>query len=79
MKDEDTKSRIGETFGKAFAGDSIVAIAAGLLASKMEALRGVEGPFELSAVVLGLAGLAVASVWGENTGGGKHVKGLSSG
>jgi len=69
LKNDETKGRIGEIFGKAYAGDSIVAICAGLLAGKMEAFRGVTGPFELSAGVLALAGVAVATIWGENTGG----------
>ena len=50
----------------AYAGDSIVAIGAGLMATKVEGIRGVTGPFELSAAVLLLGGLATCFAWGEN-------------
>ena len=70
LGDPETAGSIGETFGKAYAGDSVVAIAAGLMAGKMEQIRGVTGPFELSAGVLGVAALALlGGVWGENRGG----------
>ena len=57
---------LGKTFGMAYAGDSIVAIAAGQLASAAAERRGARGPFELSAAVLAAGAVGVASVWGEN-------------
>ncbi|GMI43694.1 hypothetical protein TrCOL_g8944 [Triparma columacea] len=49
---------VSKTFGLAYAGDSVVAIAAGQLASVAARTRGETGPFELSAafLVLGAAG-----------------------
>ena len=57
---------LGETFGLAYAGDSIVAIAAGQLAASAAARRGPTGPFELSTTCLALGGVLTALLWGEN-------------
>lgn len=59
-------SWLGETFGLAYAGDAVVAIAAGQLASIAAASRGPTGPFELSAGFLALGGLLTAFLWKEN-------------
>ena len=57
---------LGQTFGWAYAGDSLVAIAAGQFAS-MAALRaGPTGPFTLSVAFLALGSLLCASLWREN-------------
>ncbi len=58
---------LSKTFGLAYAGDSIVAIAAGQMATMAARLRGETGPFELSASVLVIAAMGVASVWRENS------------
>jgi MFS family permease len=67
---------LGETFGLAYAGDSVVAILAGQMAGMAAAQRGATGPFELSTVVLLLGGLLAALLWKENTasGGGEGGK-----
>lgn len=57
---------LGETFGLAYAGDSIVAILAGQMAAAAALQRGPTGPFELSTVVLLFGGLFAALLWGEN-------------
>jgi MFS transporter, MFS domain-containing protein family, molybdate-anion transporter len=57
---------LGETFGLAYAGDSIVAIMAGQLAGAAAGQRGPAGPFELSTCFLLLGGLLTATLWGEN-------------
>jgi MFS transporter, MFS domain-containing protein family, molybdate-anion transporter len=57
---------LGETFGLAYAGDSIVAILAGQLAGAAAGQRGPAGPFELSTCFLFMGGLLTASLWGEN-------------
>lgn len=58
---------LGETFGLAFAGDSLVAVLAGQLAGIAAAQRGPTGPFELSSGILVLGGLAASFLWRENT------------
>lgn len=57
---------LGETFGLAYAGDSIVAIIAGQLASLAATQRGPTGPFELSTGFLVAGGLLAALLWKEN-------------
>jgi MFS transporter, MFS domain-containing protein family, molybdate-anion transporter len=57
---------LGETFGLAYAGDSIVAIAAGQMAGWTASLKGPTGPFELSTAFLLVAGLSAALMWREN-------------
>lgn len=57
---------LGETFAWAYAGDSIVAIAAGQMAAAAALQRGPTGPFELSTLFLVAGGLLTALLWGEN-------------
>jgi len=57
---------LSETFGLAYAGDSIVAIVAGQLAAWAAARRGPTGPFELSTLVLIAGGLLTTVLWSEN-------------
>ena len=57
---------LGETFGLAYAGDSLVAIAAGQMAGLAASQRGPTGPFELSTVFLAMGGLLAAWLWKEN-------------
>ncbi|KAL3917730.1 MAG: hypothetical protein SGILL_004575, partial [Bacillariaceae sp.] len=57
---------LGETFGMAYSGDSIVAILAGQLAAIAAAQRGPTGPFELSTGFLAIGGLLTALLWKEN-------------
>lgn len=57
---------LSKTFGLAYAGDSVVAIAAGQLASVAARTRGETGPFELSAAFLVLGAAGVATMWNEN-------------
>jgi len=57
---------LGETFGMAYAGDSIVAIIAGQLASLVATKRGPTGPFELSTGFLAAGALLAAFLWKEN-------------
>ena len=57
---------ISETFGLAYAGDSIVAIVAGQLAGAMAGARGPTGPFELSTGFLLAGGLLTSLLWMEN-------------
>lgn len=59
-------SYLGETFGLAYAGDSIVAITAGQLAATAASSRGPTGPFELSTLFLGMGGLLCSILWTEN-------------
>lgn len=61
---------LGETFGLAYAGDSIVAILAGQMAGLAAGTRGPSGPFELSVGFLILGGLLAALTWKENVAGG---------
>ena len=63
-------SSLGETFGLAYAGDSIVAILAGQMAGAAASSRGPTGPFELSVVFLVLGGLLASFLWKENVAGG---------
>jgi len=60
---------LGETFGLAYAGDSIVAILAGQMAGLAAGTRGPSGPFELSVGFLILGGLLAAFTWKENVAG----------
>mmetsp|Transcript_37377 Transcript_37377/g.42721 ORF Transcript_37377/g.42721 Transcript_37377/m.42721 type:complete len:562 (+) Transcript_37377:59-1744(+) len=57
---------LGETFGLAYAGDSIVAILAGQFAMAAAGRRGPTGPFELSTGFLAAGGLLAALLWKEN-------------
>ncbi|GAB5361682.1 hypothetical protein AAMO2058_000733500 [Amorphochlora amoebiformis] len=57
---------LGQTFGLAYAGDSIVAIVAGQLAALAAASRGPSGPFELSTLFLASGALTAALAWKEN-------------
>lgn len=57
---------LGETFGLAYAGDSIVAILAGKFSGMAASRRGPSGPFELSTVFLALGALFTAFLWKEN-------------
>lgn len=57
---------LGETFGLAYAGDSVVAICAGQLASLVANKRGPTGPFELSTGFLLAGGLLASFLWKEN-------------
>ena len=63
-------SSLCETFGLAYAGDSIVAILAGQMAGAAASSRGPTGPFELSVVFLVLGGLLASFLWKENVAGG---------
>ena len=69
---------LGETFGLAYAGDSIVAILAGQMAGLAAGTRGPSGPFELSVGFLILGGLLAAFTWKENVAGGSSSS-VSSG
>jgi MFS transporter, MFS domain-containing protein family, molybdate-anion transporter len=57
---------LGQTFGWAYAGDSVVAITAGQLASLSAAKSGPTGPFSLSLVFLALGSLITSLKWNEN-------------
>jgi hypothetical protein len=57
---------LGETFGLAYAGDSIVAILAGQMAGVAAGIRGPSGPFELSIGFLGLGAILASFLWKEN-------------
>ena len=57
---------LGQTFGWAYAGDSLVAITAGQLASLSAAKSGPTGPFSLSLVFLALGSLITTLKWTEN-------------
>jgi MFS transporter, MFS domain-containing protein family, molybdate-anion transporter len=61
-----TGKYLGQTFGYAYAGDSIVAILAGQLATSAASRRGPTGPFELSTLLLAAGGILAASLWKEN-------------
>lgn len=52
---------------QAYAGDAIVAIIAGQLASFAATSRGPTGPFELSTVFLGIGAVLAAFLWKENS------------
>jgi MFS transporter, MFS domain-containing protein family, molybdate-anion transporter len=57
---------LSETFGYAYAGDSLVAILAGQLATGIASHRGPTGPFELSTLLLAFGGILAAVLWNEN-------------
>ena len=57
---------LGDTFGKAYAGDALVAITAGQLASLAAGARGPSGPFELSVGFLAAGALLAGLTWKEN-------------
>jgi hypothetical protein len=57
---------LGETFGLAYAGDSIVAILAGQFAGAAAGKRGPTGPFELSIGFLAAGALLASFLWKEN-------------
>jgi hypothetical protein len=57
---------LGQTFGWAYAGDSLVAISAGQLASIAAAKSGPTGPFTLSLAFLAAGSLIAAAKWSEN-------------
>lgn len=57
---------LGETFGLAYAGDSIVAILAGQFAGAAAGRRGPTGPFELSIGFLAAGALLASFLWKEN-------------
>lgn len=67
--DDPNGEYLGETFGLAYAGDSIVAIIAGQLASLAATSRGPTGPFELSTGFLLAGGLLASLLWKENLAG----------
>jgi MFS transporter, MFS domain-containing protein family, molybdate-anion transporter len=64
--DDPDGTYLGETFAWAYAGDSIVAIAAGQMAATTAAQRGPTGPFELSTLFLGVGAMLAAVLWNEN-------------
>ena len=66
LKDKHDGKYIGETFGLAYAGDALVAIAAGQLASMAAARMGPTGPFTTSVAFLAVGSLLAALTWGEN-------------
>jgi len=66
MKVNKASDYLGETFGLAYAGDSIVAIIAGQFASLAASSRGPTGPFELSVLFLVLGGILTSILWKEN-------------
>jgi MFS family permease len=68
LKDDNHKTELEKTFTLAYSGDAIIAIAAGAIAATAEASLGVTGPFQLSAVTLGLAAVGVSLLWTENRG-----------
>lgn len=70
---------LGQTFGMAYAGDSVVAIVAGQLASLAAAKQGPTGPFSLSVVFLALGSLLTLFRWDENTGGKSGGEGSEKG
>lgn len=65
--DDPNGKYLGETFGLAYAGDSIVAIGAGQLAGYAATRAGPTGPFVLSSGFLALAALLTAVLWKENS------------
>jgi MFS family permease len=58
---------LGDTFGLAYAGDALVAIGAGQLASAAAAVSGPTGPFTASVAFLALGAVIAGLQWGENT------------
>lgn len=63
---QDGMKYLGETFGLAYAGDSIVAILAGQFAGSAAGVRGPSGPFELSIAFLAAGALLTTFLWDEN-------------
>eukprot|EP00956_Cyclotella_meneghiniana_P026684 scaffold58286_cov68-Cyclotella_meneghiniana.AAC.6 len=63
---EGVESSLGDTFGLAYAGDSIVAILAGQIAGFAASQKGPSGPFEFSVGFLILGGLLSSVLWKEN-------------
>ncbi|KAL3790159.1 hypothetical protein HJC23_009596 [Cyclotella cryptica] len=63
---EGVESSLGDTFGLAYAGDSIVAILAGQIAGFAASQRGPTGPFEVSVGFLIMGGLLASMLWKEN-------------
>ena len=59
---------LGQTFGWAYAGDSLVAIAAGQLASMVAGKLGPTGPFTLSILFLTAGSILASLRWKENIG-----------
>ena len=57
---------LGKTFGAAYGGDALVAIAAGQMASLAAYFRGPTGPFELSVAFLILGFITASFRWTEN-------------
>ena len=57
---------LGQTFGLAYAGDSLIAIAAGQLASIVATKEGPTGPFKISVPFLWIGALIAALQWNEN-------------
>ena len=64
--DDPDGTYLGETFGLAYAGDSIVAIVAGQMAAWAAMRRGPTGPFELSTLFLMAGGILTTLLWSEN-------------
>ncbi|CAB9526234.1 Molybdate-anion transporter [Seminavis robusta] len=60
-------SWIRETFGMAYAYDSVVAMLAGQVAGRVASHRGPTGPFQVSPFFLLLGALVTAFLWEENT------------
>ena len=75
--DDPDGTYLGETFGMAYAGDSVVAITAGQLAAYAASSRGPTGPFELSTVFLLVGGLLASLLWKENVADSVNEKGPS--
>mmetsp|Transcript_29437 Transcript_29437/g.65931 ORF Transcript_29437/g.65931 Transcript_29437/m.65931 type:complete len:555 (+) Transcript_29437:71-1735(+) len=57
---------LGKTFGLAYFGDSIAAMAAGQLAQASASRAGPAAPFTLSTVFLGLGAVLASTLWKEN-------------
>lgn len=67
VKEENGSGKyLGETFGLAYAGDSIVAILAGQLAGMAAGKQGPTGPFELSIGFLAAGAFLASFLWKEN-------------
>lgn len=58
---------LGQTFGWAYAGDSLIAITAGQLASMSATRSGPTGPFSLSVLFLAIGSFLTSILWNENT------------
>eukprot|EP01040_Poterioochromonas_malhamensis_P008711 gene8711-9430_t len=57
---------IGQTFGWAYSGDSLVAITAGQIASLAAGAKGPSGPFTTSVAFLAVAAVLILAKWKEN-------------